>query len=83
MGGDIKIYSNPGEGSKFTLQLAFDYASKTNTEAPNGVDTAKALIFGADKYCLMEVRTLFDRAGVSTESTIFTPSALACDPALW
>jgi two-component system sensor histidine kinase BarA len=70
MGGDIKIYSNPGEGSKFTLQLAFDYASKTSTEVPNGVDTAKALIFGADKYCLMEARTLFDRAGVSTESSL-------------
>jgi two-component system sensor histidine kinase BarA len=70
MGGDIKMHSNPGEGSKFTLQLTFEHASKTGAEVPNGADTAKALIFGADNYCLMEARTLFDRAGVSTESSL-------------
>ena len=70
MGGDIKMYSSPGEGSKFTLQLTFEYAGKTDADAPNRVDTAKALIFGADNCCLMEARTLFDRAGVSTESSL-------------
>jgi two-component system sensor histidine kinase BarA len=70
MGGDIKMHSSPGEGSQFTLQLAFKYASKTDAEIPDERDIAKALIFGADNYCLMEARTLFDRAGVSTESSL-------------
>ena len=74
MGGDIKMHSSPGEGSKFTLQLAFKYASSTDVEVSDGTGTAKALIFGADHYCLMEVRTLFDRAGVSTESSLIDNS---------
>ena len=32
------------------------------------------MIFGADNYCLMEARTLFDRAGVSTESSLIDNS---------
>jgi two-component system sensor histidine kinase BarA len=74
MGGDIKMHSSPGEGSKFTLQLPFAYASKTEVEAPSEADIAKALIFGADNICLMEARTLFDRAGVSTESSLIDNS---------
>ena len=68
------MHSSPGEGSKFTLQLAFKYASKTDAEVPDGTDIARALIFGADNYCLMEVRALFDRAGVSTESSLIDNS---------
>ena len=74
MGGDIEMHSNPGEGSKFTLQLTFEYASATDAGVPDKAATAKALIFGTDNYCLMEARTLFDRAGVSTESSLIDNS---------
>ena len=75
MGGDIKMHSRPGEGSKFTLRLAFDRAGETEPEAGDKAGVAKALVFGADNYCLMEARTLFDRAGISTESSLIDNSA--------
>jgi two-component system sensor histidine kinase BarA len=74
MGGDIEMHSIPGEGSKFTLQLDFENSAKNDTEATDGTGMTRALIFGADRYCLMEARTLFDRAGVSTESSLIDNS---------
>ena len=68
MGGDINMQSRPGEGSKFTLRLPFDVARKTEAEA--SAKAPKALIFGTDNYCLMEARTLFDRAGINTEHSL-------------
>jgi len=70
MGGDIIMQSSPGEGSKFTLRLPFECTTKIEAEAATGADVAKALILGADNFCLMEARTLFDRAGVSTECSL-------------
>jgi len=74
MGGDIIMQSSPGEGSKFTLRLPFECVTQTEAEAPTGADVAKALILGADNFCLMEARTLFDRAGVSTEYSLIDNS---------
>jgi two-component system sensor histidine kinase BarA len=67
MGGDIRMQSKPGEGSKFSLQLPFRVA------AAGGGDVAAAamptaLVLAADPICLMETRSLFERAGVAVES---------------
>ena len=70
MGGDIKMQSSPGQGSKFSLQLVFQTAAATDEPLTASRDLPGALILGADKCCVMETRTLFDRAGMSTESSV-------------
>ncbi len=70
MGGDISIYSKLGEGSKFTLKLPFNLGDQAEISAVGETGVAKALIFAADNYCLMETRSLFDRAGVNTECSL-------------
>ena len=68
MGGDIVMRSQTGVGSEFTLRLPL---RRGREEA---VDTAsappRALIFAADELCLMETRTLYERAGVEVESSL-------------
>ena len=70
MGGDISMYSEPGKGSKFLLRLPFKRSNRKDSGPDAGVGHIKALIFGAEKLCLMETRTLFDRAGINTECSL-------------
>ena len=70
MGGDISMHSEPGQGSKFSLWLPFKRSERSDPEPDAGVDHIKALIVGAENNCLMEIRTLFDRAGIGTECSL-------------
>jgi len=73
MGGDITMHSELGRGSKFILHLPFKISqSAGNQQAAENIQI-KALIFVAEEICLMETRTLFDRAGISTECSLIEP----------
>ncbi len=79
MGGDIQMQSKPGEGSRFVLQLPFRLARKNDdsdlTAGP------KAMVLAAEPICLMETRSLFERAGVSVESELID-NASGIEPVL-
>ena len=70
MGGDITMHSELGQGSKFVLRLPFGISQHTEAEPATESSSIKALIFGAENTCLMETRTLFDRAGIITECSL-------------
>ena len=70
MGGDIEMQSRSGEGSRFDLKLPLKL-SLGKDESPGAfLAPLSALIFASDESCLMEVRTLFDRASVDTEASL-------------
>ena len=70
MGGDITMHSEPGQGSKFVLRLPFKVPPQAETLQTAATNPIKALIFAAENTCLMETRTLFDRAGINTECSL-------------
>ena len=70
MGGDITMHSQPGLGSKFVLRLPFRLARPDSDDQAEPSEQLRALVFAADNTCLMETRTLLDRAGASTECNL-------------
>ncbi len=81
MGGDISMHSEPGQGSSFSLRLPFKRSDRSDPAHDASVGDIKALILGAENYCLMETRTLFDRAGISTECSLID-NDLGIDPVM-
>ena len=67
MGGDIDMQSRPGEGSRFQLRLPFKLPTQTEHADGDASTPVKALVFAADRICLMETRSLYERAGVIVE----------------
>jgi len=74
MGGDIHMQSKPGEGSRFALQLPFRLA-RHDDESGAEAAAAKAMLLAAEPICLMETRSLFERAGVAVESELIDNAA--------
>jgi two-component system sensor histidine kinase BarA len=79
MGGDIAMQSRAGEGSRFELRLPFKLAASDAKNTDDETDQPKALVFAADKTCLMETRSLFERAGSIVES-VFVDNRAGVDP---
>ncbi|MDC1286275.1 ATP-binding protein [Gammaproteobacteria bacterium] len=75
MGGKITMRSIPGEGSKFSLLLPFKLEASSTPLVDPGNESISALIFASEQSDLMEVRTLFDRAGIITECELIDNSA--------
>ena len=75
MGGDISMYSRPGEGSRFVLRLPCRFERHDQPACLEDSDASKVLIFGADELALMETRSLYERAGAVVESVEIDNSA--------
>ena len=69
MGGNISMYSTLGEGSRFELRLPLKVIEDQDSAPAEFQKPLCALIFSTTKTGLMEIRTLFDRAFVDTESS--------------
>ena len=74
MGGDISMQSTAGQGSSFSLVLPFRLVGGEGASMPVESANVTALVFASEKNCLMELRTLFERAGVHTESELLDAS---------
>ncbi len=81
MGGSINMQSTLGEGSCFSLKLPFKLVTGQDPAFDSNVDAARVLIFAAEQTNLMEIRTLFDRAGAITEGEL-VDAAQGAEPIL-
>ncbi len=75
MGGNISMRSTSGQGSQFSLRLSFKLAASSDALAGSEVEAASALIFATERADLMELRSLFDRAGIITEGELIDTEA--------
>ena len=75
MDGDISMRSTSGQGSQFSLRLPFKLAASSDALAGSEVKAANALIFATERTDLMELRSLFDRAGIITEGELIDTEA--------
>jgi CheY-like chemotaxis protein len=67
--------STSGQGSQFSLQLSFKLAASGDALAGSEVEAVSALIFATERADLMELRSLFDRAGIITEGELIDTEA--------
>ena len=72
MGGKISMESEPASGSRFSLNLPFRLAPATAGDPTASSQSPSTLIFASEENNLMEIRTLFDRAGAFTEAQLVT-----------
>ena len=75
MGGNISMRSTPGQGSQFSLRLPLKLAAPGDALAGSEAEALSALIFATEQADLMELRSLFDRAGVITEGELIDTQA--------
>jgi len=74
MGGDISMQSTAGKGSSFSLVLPFGLGEENDATQQSAAAPVTALIFASEQNCLMELRTLFERAGADTETELIDAS---------
>ena len=70
MGGNISMQSVAGEGSEFSLDLPFKLGARHEDDSAADFDALRSLIFAVEPTNLMEIRTLYDRAGAITEAEL-------------
>jgi len=71
MGGEIAVKSESGKGSTFSVRLPLALTNANDQDVKQQEVTAStALIIASRKACLQELQSLYDRAGITTESVL-------------
>ena len=71
MGGEIAVESESGKGSIFSVRLPLALANVNNQSSSHQAAIAgTAMIIASRKACLQELQSLYDRAGITTESIL-------------